>query len=98
MQDRGQPQLGKMRQLDAQRTACQLEMPRRLDQPAQRHAFQRHGVAAAQRVDVDAMTEVGRDHREASETAFGCFRLQHHRQPDTAAEIEAVLLHAHILL
>src|SRR5262249_44402650 len=67
MQDRGQPQLGKMRQLDAQRTARQLEMPRRLDQPAQRHSFQRHGVAAAQRVDVYAMTEIRCDHREASE-------------------------------
>ena len=63
-----------------------------------RDALQRDRVAPPQRVDIDPVPEIGCDHRQAGEAAFGRFRLQDDGQAGTSPEIQVFLLHGHILL
>src|SRR5688500_18446215 len=55
-------------------------------------------MAPPQRVDIDPVSEIGSDHAEAGEPAFGGFGLQHDRHPGATPEIQILLLHAHIPL
>ncbi|MDI3308260.1 MAG: hypothetical protein QJR07_14300 [Acetobacteraceae bacterium] len=50
-------------------------------------------MAAAERVQVDAVAIIGSDHGEAGEAALGGLGLQDARQAATAAEIEQILDH-----
>ena len=98
MQDRRQTELAQMGEFDAQRPACQLQMTRRLDQAPEGHTLQRHRVPPPQRVQIDAVPEIRRDHRQAGQPAFGGLGLQHDGQPGASPKIQILLLHAHILL
>src|SRR5437763_12694510 len=87
-----------MRELDAQRPAGKLQMLRDLDQRAQRDAFQRDRMTPPQCVYVDPMAEIGSDHRQTGEAAFGRLGLQDYRQPGAPPEIQVVLVQHHSLL
>ena len=79
--DRRQGQPAQIVQLKAKRPAGQMHLVGDLDQTPERHALQRHRVAAPQRVQVNAMAMVGGDHGQTGEAALGRFRLQDLRQP-----------------
>ena len=66
----------------------QVQLARHLDEGPQRHAVERHGVAAPQRVQIDAVAVVRGHHREAGEPALGRFRLTDEGQAPAAAEAE----------
>jgi hypothetical protein len=98
VQDRRHAQLAEMRQLNAQRAACQLQMAGGLDERSEGHALQRHGVTPPQCVEIDAVPEIGGDHREAGDAALSGLGLQHYRKTGASPKIQIFLLHSHILL
>jgi hypothetical protein len=52
-------------QFEAERTACQVHLIGHLDEPSERNALQRHGMTAPERVQVDAVAMIRRDHCQA---------------------------------
>src|SRR5258708_3717120 len=95
--DRRQVQLWQMVELEAQRTANQVEMGRHLDQGAERGSFQRYGMATSERVQVDTVPVVRGDHRQASEPAFRRLGLYDDRQPVAGVEVQHAWPRAYIL-
>ena len=87
----GRPAAARCVELEAQRSARQVQLVRHLDQPAQRHALQRDRMPAAQRVQVDAVAVVAGDHRQAGEPALGRLGLQDVRQAASRRRNPAVL-------
>jgi len=70
MNDGRQGQQPDVVQFETKRPARQLHLVRDLDQPPEGDAFQGDGMAPAERIQVNPVPMVGRDHGEACETAF----------------------------
>ena len=86
--DRRQGQQPDVVQLEAKRATRQVHLVCHLDQSAKRHPLQRHRMAAAQRVQVDPMPVVGRDHRQACKPALRRLGLHNTWQPGPAADVQ----------
>jgi DNA-binding response OmpR family regulator len=69
--DGGQPKLAQMTELEAKRAACKVQLAGHDEQRSQRHAVQRHRIPATERIQVDLVAMVGRDHRKTGEAALG---------------------------
>src|SRR5271165_311691 len=83
-------------QLEAKRPAAELHLVCHLDQPPEGDPVQRHGIAAPERVQVDAVAMVGGDHGEAGEPALGRLGLQDAWKAGSAADVEESLDHPSI--
>ena len=80
MQDRGQAEGGEIGRLAAQGAGFEVQVPRDLDQALEGGAFERDGVAGAQRRQIMVEPVMAGQHRKGDETAFGAFGLEERLQ------------------
>ena len=83
MRDGGQLDLRQRRQFDADRARGKPELIRDSHQTLQRGAGHRHREPLTQRIQIDVMTVITRDHREARKTALRRFRCYNDRKGAT---------------
>src|SRR4051794_22924004 len=86
----GRPQLGEFFKLQPERPRGQADLLGDAHDIFQCGALERHSETAAQTWQVSGIPEILGDHDEAGQTAFRRFGLQHHRQPASPAEVEAL--------
>ena len=94
--DRRHMQALEVTKFEAQRSADEMHLARYLDQGPERGPFQRHRMAAPERVQVDAVAVIRADHCEAGEPAFSRLSLLDNWEAALAAEIQQDR-HDHIL-
>jgi hypothetical protein len=88
VQDAGRAQLRQLLELEAHRPRRQVQAPGHLHEVGERGALERHGEAAAQAREVDAMAVEARHHADAGEAALGRLGLQVDRQAACRAEAQ----------
>src|SRR6266700_4648423 len=87
-----------MAKLETQGPAGEVQMTGYFDQGPQRHSFHRYRMATPKRVQVDAVAVIGCHHGQASEPAFGRFRLLDDGQAAARpGEVQQIQCHGHIL-
>src|SRR5437763_346191 len=94
--DRGQRQTPEMPKLETNRPTAKMHLTGDVNERSESDSFQRYRMAAPERVQIDAVAVVRRDHGQTGETAFGGFRLMDDGQAAPAAEIQQTR-HDHIL-
>ena len=87
VRDGGKLDLGERRQFDADGARGKSELVRDSHQAFQRSAGHRHRKPLTQRIEVDIVAVIARDHGEAGQAAFRGFR-RHHDGERSSAQIE----------
>src|SRR5436309_2693004 len=75
MQNRWGSQVAQARDFEPQWTSDKAEPGGIVHQSSQRRALQRDGILSAQTIEIGLPPVIGRDHRQASQAAFGCGSL-----------------------
>ena len=91
-------QLPQMFKLVSHRSADEIQMAGHFHEGPQGHPFLRYGMTTPEGVQIDTVPVIRREHGQASQSAFRCFRLIYDGQAAAASEAQHTHCQGDILM